>query len=175
MRGTANYGYGICGHKNTFGTSALLGNWVEDEFGRHLAQDPERGLRGGPSMSEARQAYIDPKAMDDNSAIGPRAEIDPLSNSRGGLTADMMFRHGAPGAAEQLDFAGSTMKVGCDSTSTAKMDDRLKALARTQRGVEQRVSEATAATKFTKAKAFAIDESGLEPLPIFSRRKPQCK
>ncbi|KAJ1455852.1 hypothetical protein M885DRAFT_518707, partial [Pelagophyceae sp. CCMP2097] len=174
--GTANYGYGICGHKNTFGTSALLGNWVEDEFGWHLAQDPERGLRGGPPMSEARQAYIDPKAMDDNSAKGPRAEIDQyaLERPRG---LDMMFRYGAPGAAEQLDFAGSTMKVGCDP----------------ERGVEQRVSEATAATKFTKglrgarlsvdtrvrrdviARPAQIDESGLEPLPIFSRRKPQCK
>ena len=37
MSGTINYGYGICGHKNSFSTTVLNGNWVEDEYGRYLA------------------------------------------------------------------------------------------------------------------------------------------
>ena len=39
-----NYGYGICGHKNSFSTNALLGNYVEDQFGRDLASNPSRGM-----------------------------------------------------------------------------------------------------------------------------------
>ena len=38
MSGTAGYGYGICGHKNTYCCGVMNGNYVEDQYGRDLAK-----------------------------------------------------------------------------------------------------------------------------------------
>ena len=48
MSGTAGYGYGICGHKNTYCCGVMNGNYVEDQYGRDLAKMETRASSLSP-------------------------------------------------------------------------------------------------------------------------------
>ena len=168
-----NYGYGICGHKNSFSTNALLGNYVEDQFGRDLASNPNRGMIPTPK-SEFQSAYINPEHMPDKMKDAPVVQPDPIMNGRDGLTADMMFRHNGDDSSKMRAALPQSLKIGALPESTDKMRVRSKDLARAEREATHRCSEAVACTKFVQKKDFVVDDDGEEPLPIFTRRKLQC-
>jgi len=168
-----NYGYGICGHKNSFSTNALLGNYVEDQFGRDLASNANRGMIPTPT-SELQSAYIDPKDMPDRMKDAPVVMPDPIMNGRDGLTADMMFRHNGDDSSKNHKALPQSLKIGTLPGSTDKMRNRSKELARADREATNRCSEAVACTKFVPKTEFVVDDDGEEPLPIFTRRKLQC-
>ena len=68
MSGTAGYGYGICGHKNTYCCGVMNGNYVEDQYGRDLAKMETRGEQFVP-QSTSQESYIDPKDMVDRACL----------------------------------------------------------------------------------------------------------
>ena len=170
---TMNYGYGICGHKNSFSTNALLGNYVEDQFGRDLASNAHRGLIPTPK-SEFQSAYIPPRQMPDKMKDAPVVQPDPIMNARDGLTADMMFRHNGDDSAKNRRALPQSPKIGALPDSTDAMRARVKALARADREATNRTSEAVACTKYVQKSTFVVDDADQEPLPIFTRRKLQC-
>lgn len=167
---TMNYGYGICGHKNSFSTNALLGNYVEDQFGRDLANNKSRGLIPTPK-SEFQSAYIPPRDMPDKQRDAP---VDPIMNARDGLTAEMMFRHNGDDSAKNRRSLPQSLKIGALPDSTDAMRARIKALSRADREATNRTSEAVSSAKYVQKSKFTIDDTDQEPLPIFSRRKLQC-
>ena len=168
-----NYGYGICGHKNSFSTNALLGNYVKDQFGRDLAANASRGAIPTP-QTEFKAAYIPPSQMQDKMMNAPVVQPDPIMNARDGLSAEMMFRHSGGDAQKKGATLPQTLKIGALPDSTDAMRARIKTLARADREATNRCSEAVACTKYVQKTNFAIDDSGEEPLPIFTRRKLQC-
>ena len=92
MSGTAGYGYGICGHKNTYCCGVMNGNYVEDQYGRDLAAMETRGEAFVP-QSTSQESYIDPKDRVDRAGDADKFQSNPLDDQRGGLSAELLFSH----------------------------------------------------------------------------------
>ena len=172
-------GFGICGHRNSYNSGVRHGNWVEDLIGTDLhAQGFERGkVTSEQYATTASASYIHPAAMPNKCDKGaPNTELGPLADSRVGLSYDMMFQHGK-------DFAGTDdevppraalgpvpLKIG-SAVTNAKMTERTKALARADREISARVSEATSMNLTTGKppvvfQVSPVTKDGEPPAPI---------
>lgn len=153
MATSPSFGYGVAGHKNTFGvcSGALVGNWVEDEFGRRALAAPEERIM--KTQSEVQSAYRGE----------PAEKTIPVSHE--GLSAELMFHH-------HETFRGDepSLKIGTIHSSTEKMKARKDDLACTAREVALRRSEALASTQNVQIRPIVKKEED-DPLPNFRRRK----
>ena len=123
MSGTANYGYGICGHKNNFSTKILNGNWVEDRIGMRLASSrPEPNWDG--LTTDTRENFINPALMGDKQTRDcPPIDNVAIEAGRKGLSADTLFGHGKAATNGGLVlFSASTAWRAALSTRPLWMD-----------------------------------------------------
>lgn len=92
----ANLGYGICGMRNSYsGTSVKLGNWVEDEAGAYLSQQPRKPI--GRYISDARDKHCDPKVMTAHpsmTSIKMMSTAELKAKNKDGTSYAELFNHG---------------------------------------------------------------------------------
>ena len=111
MSGTAGYGYGICGHKNTYCCGVMNGNYVEDQYGRDLAKMETRG-EAVPAPATSQESYIDPKDMVDRAGDADKFQANPLDDQRGGLSAELFSHDGDLPARRRPSSSRGPLKIG---------------------------------------------------------------
>jgi hypothetical protein len=102
-----NGGYGISGAKNIYTSKVRIGNWVEDQFGGHLASRPRPDKTVYKSCSHAEfEKYDVTNSSQDGSRLLSATELK--SKNKDGLNYAILFAHGPPSghdiAAEVISF-----------------------------------------------------------------------
>lgn len=175
MSGTANYGYGICGHKNTYCCGVMNGNYVEDQYGRDLAAMEGRGILPTPA-STFQESYIPPNDMVDRAGYADKFQSNPLDDQRGGLSATMLFSHdGDMPAREKAKLKPGPLKIGGTVGGTFDQTrEQAKRVNRASYDLKNPITEMSAGQKHALKPAFRIRAEEAEPLPVFNRRKLMC-
>ncbi len=175
MSGTAGYGYGICGHKNTYCCGVMNGNYVEDQYGRDLAKMETRGEAFLP-QSTSQESYIDPKDMVDRAGDADKFQSNPLDDQRGGLSAELLFSHdGDLPAREKAKLKPGPLKIGGTLPHPCtQMREHAKRVNRQAYDLKHPTTEAVQSQKHALKPAFRIRVEDAEPLPVFNRRKLMC-
>ena len=94
MYGTST-GYGIAGMKNSYNLKVKLDNWVEDEAGIYLTQQPRpsRGLY----LSNAQEKHCDPREMTAHpsmTSIKMLSVAELKAKNKDGTSYAELFNHG---------------------------------------------------------------------------------
>lgn len=71
-------GFGICGHKNTYNSRVLNGNFVEDRRGKQLGDDINRKVYAAVLSSTTSDSYANPRKQPVPNQ-GPEINMDKLN------------------------------------------------------------------------------------------------
>jgi hypothetical protein len=136
----SNGGFGICGHKNSYNSQVLNGNFVEDRFGALIAD--RRGNANANAanyISTNQSSYIQPSKMETPN-MGPEIDNSKLDYERKGVPGSILFGHGDVstfGKSTSADYATmSNLTYG--SKGANRSDDILKIKKGNQIGGESK-------------------------------------
>jgi len=85
-----------------YSTSAKLGNWVEDQAGKHLAQQPRPAI--GMYVTNTQAHHIDPANMVANPKLAQVKMVSTAelkAKNKEGTSYSLLFDHGKPIAADE--------------------------------------------------------------------------
>lgn len=177
-----NQGYGICGMKNIYSSSSLLGNWVEDNFGRDLVEMKRSSKRSFDT--EYSQNHIDPGTMVSKSKHLPEVKLESVevlkAKNKEGMPYSLLF-----GAADEAheDFYRSTAHLAQINDDSGRFTLPEHTLERTK--ARNRLKEKDAAfRKTTETRALNSHQlpgdgvphmsvGSTAELPSFNRTKPR--
>ncbi|GBG26513.1 Hypothetical Protein FCC1311_027342 [Hondaea fermentalgiana] len=149
-------GYGICGHKNSFGANVLCGNWVEDKMGSEMA-----ALTSTPkfdAISEAQHHFAHPDSRTRSGSAEDEAKLQTSKPSMRGLESTLLLGHCEHGNVHNPSSEGrfhTTHKLSfapTPSSSSHKSGRRETGLARQkQMDAERRQRDPHHSTSYTVA------------------------
>ena len=163
MSGTAGYGYGICGHKNTYCCGVMNGNYVEDQYGRDLAK-MTRGRRSSPNPP-VKSRTSTPRTWSIGPATRTSSRRTPWMTSEVGCRAELLFSpDGDLPAREKAKLKPGPLKIGGTLPHLLQMREHAKGW-RPPGLRPEACTEAVRAKKHALKPAFGIRVEDAEPRP----------